>query len=197
MIGAIGVASVFVAAVLILRVFGDRPILADDAWHAVIATHRSPILEVPSLVLDAIGGTLASVLVALAAAIILLARRRPWAAAYIGVSFSVAAVLSSVIKQIGDRPRPSDIIVSANSGSFPSGHVTYAAVLVVSFALLAARTWPWIVGALWVTAMAFSRTYLAAHWLSDTVGGAVLGASVALLVWPVARRARERITEMG
>jgi undecaprenyl-diphosphatase len=39
-----------------------------------------------------------------------------------------------------------------------------------------------IVGACWVLLMAFSRTYLHAHWLSDTVGGAMLGAGAVLLV---------------
>ena len=34
-----------------------------------------------------------------------------------------------------------------------------------------------------VLVMMWSRTFLAAHWLSDTVAGAVLGAGVALMLW--------------
>jgi membrane-associated phospholipid phosphatase len=33
-----------------------------------------------------------------------------------------------------------------------------------------------------VVLMMWSRTYLHAHWLSDTVGGALIGAGTALLV---------------
>ena len=44
------------------------------------------------------------------------------------------------------------------------------------------RVWVAIVGAAWVLLMAFSRTYLGAHWLSDTLGGMLVGASAALLV---------------
>jgi membrane-associated phospholipid phosphatase len=46
----------------------------------------------------------------------------------------------------------------------------------------------------WALAMALSRTYLGAHWLSDTIGGLILGAGVAVIVWaPLAYRlARER-----
>jgi undecaprenyl-diphosphatase len=42
--------------------------------------------------------------------------------------------------------------------------------------------------------MAVSRTYLGAHWLSDTVGGLLIGAGVAVIVWaPLAYRiAREK-----
>ena len=37
--------------------------------------------------------------------------------------------------------------------------------------------------------MALSRTYIGAHWVSDTVGGVILGAAVALLLWaPIATR---------
>jgi membrane-associated phospholipid phosphatase len=44
------------------------------------------------------------------------------------------------------------------------------------------RVWVAIVGGAWVLLMAFSRTYLHAHWLSDTFGGALIGAGAALLV---------------
>jgi undecaprenyl-diphosphatase len=40
--------------------------------------------------------------------------------------------------------------------------------------------------------MALSRTYIGAHWVSDTIGGMILGAAVALLLWaPVATRLLE------
>ena len=31
--------------------------------------------------------------------------------------------------------------------------------------------------------MAWSRTLLGAHWLSDTIGGALIGAGVVLVLW--------------
>jgi undecaprenyl-diphosphatase len=36
--------------------------------------------------------------------------------------------------------------------------------------------------------MAWSRTYLEVHWLSDVVAGALLGSGVALLVFAAAQR---------
>jgi undecaprenyl-diphosphatase len=59
----------------------------------------------------------------------------------------------------------------------------------VALAFILRRTWVWFAGAAWIILMALSRTYLGAHWLSDTVGGALLGAGVAVLVWaPFAQR---------
>jgi undecaprenyl-diphosphatase len=40
-------------------------------------------------------------------------------------------------------------------------------------------------GLAYVVLMALSRTYLGAHWVTDTVGGAVLGAAIAVAAWAV------------
>ena len=99
-----------------------------------------------------------------------------------------------LLKALFDRPRPEEILIVSDFGSFPSGHVTNAATIVVSLAILIGRTWVWYVGVVYVVLMALSRTYLGAHWVTDTIGGALLGAGVAVIVWaPLAVRLnRER-----
>jgi undecaprenyl-diphosphatase len=65
------------------------------------------------------------------------------------------------------------------ANSFPSGHVARAAFLLG----IGHRVPSWAV-ALGVVLMAATRVYLGEHWLSDTIGGAILGLGVAT----VARR---------
>jgi membrane-associated phospholipid phosphatase len=40
--------------------------------------------------------------------------------------------------------------------------------------------------------MAWSRTYLAAHWLTDVIGGLFLGVAVGVLVWASVETIRRR-----
>ncbi len=40
-----------------------------------------------------------------------------------------------------------------------------------------------MVGAVYTVGMMLSRTYVGAHWISDTVGGMLVGAGVAVIVW--------------
>ena len=85
------------------------------------------------------------------------------------------------------RSRPSSIVrahptrSSTRSGaSFPSGHAAYAGATAVALVLLFTAPGPrralwWLLAALGIVGMAWSRTYLQVHWLSDVVAGALLG----------------------
>ena len=94
-----------------------------------------------------------------------------------------SATVTRVIKVIVVRPRPEDILVTPDFGSFPSGHSANAALLATALGIIFLRTWIWIAGAVYTLLMMLSRTYLGAHWISDTIGGALVGAGVAVIVW--------------
>ncbi|SNR64906.1 phosphatase PAP2 family protein [Blastococcus mobilis] len=124
-----------------------------------------------------------------AAALLLLAWRRHWLRA---AAFTLAVVTSELfigpVKALTDRPRPPGALIETTAASFPSGHAIATAVTAVGLVLVLARPgpsrWRWEVRAVVFTAvMALSRVYLRAHWLSDTVAGALLGAGLAL-GWP-------------
>jgi membrane-associated phospholipid phosphatase len=124
-----------------------------------------------------------------AAALLLLAWRRHWLRA---AAFTLAVVTSELfigpIKDLTDRARPPGALIETTAASFPSGHAIATAVTAVGLVLVLAHPgpsrWRWEVNAvIFTSVMALSRVYLRAHWLSDTVAGALLGAGLAL-GWP-------------
>lgn len=156
----------------------------DAGWMAEIVEHRHPAWELPSRVFDFIGaGWFGIAVVPLAIAGAFLLARRPWAALVFIVGSAVSAGLVQVLKAAFGRARPEDILLPLDSPAFPSGHTANAATIAVLLALLIPRAWVAVLGALYVVLMALSRTYLGAHWVSDTVGGALVGAAIAALVW--------------
>lgn len=158
----------------------------DDEWMDEIVDYRSPGWEVASRVLDFIGGGwFAFLLVPIIGATVLLLLRRPWAALAFVLAVSLTAAVVPLLKGFFGRARPEDILVEVQTAAFPSGHAASAASLAVVLALLIGRWQAAVIGASYVVLMSLSRTYLGAHWVSDTVGGALLGASIALAVWAI------------
>ncbi|MEO7147986.1 MAG: phosphatase PAP2 family protein [Terrimesophilobacter sp.] len=192
-----GLAAVAIAVALgsLILLRHNGPFLIDQSWMTEVVEDRTGWLEVPALILNFVGGGwFATILVPVVTIVILLFLKRRWAAAYYAIAVAFSALSVQLLKALFDRPRPEEILIVSDFGSFPSGHVTNAATIVVSLAILIGRTWVWYVGVVYVVLMALSRTYLGAHWVTDTIGGALLGAGVAVIVWaPLAVRLnRER-----
>ncbi|WP_345751565.1 phosphatase PAP2 family protein [Microbacterium rhizophilus] len=162
---------------------GADPTAFDLWWDGVLsATPDGPALQL-SLFMDAVGGgRIATLWLPLFLVAVLLAARRPWAAGYVVVASLASAGVVQILKHVLGRARPEDILVTVDVGSFPSGHVANAATLTLALWIVLPRAWVAALAACWIALMAFARTYLSAHWLTDTAGGALIGAGVALLV---------------
>ncbi|MBD8727194.1 phosphatase PAP2 family protein [Frigoribacterium sp. CFBP 13707] len=197
-LGAIGV--VLLLGVVITARAGSLGI--DEEFMGELVEHRSPFWQAPALVFNVIGaGVIGVFVVPLGVAAVLLLRRRPWAALYWIASCALSAGVVQVIKHTFGRARPEEILVVSDYGSFPSGHTANAATLAVVLGVILRRAWVWIAGVVYTVAMLLSRTYLGAHWLTDTVGGLLIGAGVAVVLWaPVAHRLlaeQERVRGLG
>ena len=185
-LGALGL-GILLGVLIALR--GNAALGVDAEWMEEIVEHRSALWEVPARIMNVIGGTLFTTLVTAALAAVLVAARRRWTALYVAIAMIVTNVVVQVLKALLARARPEEILVSIDSGSFPSGHVANAAALAVVLAIITWRRWVVVAGAAYVVLMALSRTYLGAHWVSDTVGGVLVGAGVAIILWaPLAQR---------
>ena len=174
---------VLLAAVIFYRE-ADKPFGFEVEWMAELVEARAPVWTVPALVLSWIGGGIASLLlVPLVIVGGLLIWRRPWGALYYVIAAVTSVTLTTIIKNLVGRPRPTEILVTPDFGSFPSGHSANAALIATTLGLIFWRVWVWIGGAIYTVLMMLSRTYLGAHWISDTVGGMLIGAGVAVILW--------------
>lgn len=116
--------------------------------------------------------------------------------------YAGAGAIYNVGKRIVARPRPTEgLRIDPHAGfSFPSGHTTqaFSFYLIIAFVLLSiVTTWAYrvAVGFLAVTMgtlVGVSRVYLGAHWLTDIVAGAALGAGWATLLWLLIEAVEQR-----
>ncbi len=136
-------------------------------------------------VLDFIGSTWVTAPVIVVTALYLASKHR-WEA----LSFWVAAMVGSQlligpVKDLYERARPSLPLVETSGFSFPSGHAVAGAAIAVSLVIVLVpagtqRRNLEVLAAAFALLMAMSRVYLRAHWLTDVVAGAALGAAVAI-----------------
>ena len=170
-------------AVVVLRQ-NRQPFGFDAEWMEEIVEHRAPFWEVPSYVMNFLGGGIfASLVVPILTIVALALFRRRWAALYYAIAAALSVTVVQVLKTVVARPRPEDILVTSDFGSFPSGHSANAATIAVTLGIIFARTWVWVAGSIYTLLMMLSRTYLGAHWISDTIGGLLIGAAVGVIVW--------------
>ncbi len=136
------------------------------------------------------------------ATVVLWRRHSPRLAVFLVVTTALGGLLDSAVKVAVSRSRPSlvDPVATAFGKSFPSGHamsstVVYGALLLVFLPVIARRWRVVVVGAAVVVVLAvgFTRLALGVHYISDVLGGYVLGlawlaaSTAAFSIWRVER----------
>ncbi|MEU6309541.1 phosphatase PAP2 family protein [Streptomyces sp. NPDC047014] len=117
---------------------------------------------------------------------------------------AVAALAASVVQQgmkaaVGrERPVWPDPVDSAHFAAYPSGHAMTATVVCGLLLWLLPRPAPkwapvaWVLAAVSVLGVGFTRLYLGVHWFSDVLAGWLLGVAVVVLAACVPVRGRGR-----
>ncbi len=162
----------------------------DTAILQYLLTHRDITTTLTFINLTELGSTVFVCGIALCAALLLAYRHTLAPAIGLAVSVLGGGATALLLKELLHRARP-DIALQAyreTGFSFPSGHATLAAAGYGFLIYLACRLIPaghlrtlTISGLTFVIILiAFSRLYLGVHYLSDVIGGLLLGG---IFVW--------------
>lgn len=113
---------------------------------------------------------------------------RPFAI-HAAITLTASAIFVQILKRIFRRKRPfvlsknlRSIQIGVDPYSFPSGHTTAAFALAMSTSLLVISPTVQLIFILLAFGVGFSRVYLAVHYPSDVVAGAIIGTTFALIV---------------
>lgn len=192
-----------------LRMDVHGPTTLDQDWLNLVGLTPDSVPYWIAIVLAEVGGGAGAAICTgvLAAAFVLLRRFR--AAGFLVTAMLVGICLSELLKALVIRARPSHQLFDSLGYSYPSGHSIGAAALAMGLAFIASRShmmrleqatmtgpaaitpplepprlrfhWSMIVALVWILTMMWSRTALQVHWLSDTIAGALIGISAAVL----------------
>lgn len=199
---ALALTVVFALMGVMIAVDAENPFTQglDDAWRATVGaspTETSYLGPVP-MFFQHLGELPGALFTGILLPLGLVAVGRWRSALFVFSAYLTAmGLFATGMKNLVDRPRPATDealglfgpLFATDHGSFPSGHATFSAILVVVILALipsahvrARRIWM-AVGALLMIGMAWQRTLINAHWLSDTVFGLIAGLAAGLLMW--------------
>lgn len=193
----LAVAFVLVAVpfgVLLDQVVREGPLvdvdvaIAEDLHHGV--RERPLLVDVLGVVTD-LGSPATFYAACVPLAVVVAVTKRVRIAAFLAVSTLLGGAINLTVKHLVGRERPvfDEPVATAGGFSFPSGHalvstVVYGTLLLIVLPLVPRRWRPVLVAGtvLLVLAIGFTRLALGVHYVSDVLGGFVLGSAWLLVV---------------
>ncbi|MFQ9439869.1 MAG: phosphatase PAP2 family protein [Acutalibacteraceae bacterium] len=112
------------------------------------------------------------------------------------ISVAVAIGLSVMFKLHFSRPRPSVLRLIEETGfSFPSAHAMLSSALYIMLIILVCKYLKSILAKIvlvpclsaLILVVAYSRVYLGVHYITDIIGGWLIGFAITLIVYTVCR----------
>src|SRR5579871_803473 len=182
----------------------DRRLLLAMRRPGDLAPIGPPAFQEAARDVTALGGVVVLVLLTTSTVIFLALDGKRHMALFVLASVGSGLVVSVLLKQLFQRPRP-DLVPYAtyvSSTSFPSGHSMMSAITYLALGALLARSqerkllkaYFLLIAVLLTFLIGVSRVYLGVHWPSDVVAGWTAGAVWALSCWLLAQWLQRRHT---
>lgn len=172
---------------LLDQVLREGPLIEVDTWaantlHQVV--RESDIAVQLLQIVSFTGKPIFFVVLCVPIGLFLLRRGHFHLAMFLATSTILGGIIDTWVKPAVNRDRPSleEPIATAFGKSFPSGHamtslITYGALLLIFLPVIRRKGLAIAATAVLVFAIGFTRLSLGVHFISDVVGGWVLGAA--------------------
>lgn len=178
--------------------YSPKVMAFDRTVSAWATSFRTPPLTSLMIAVTVMGGTVAVSVMAVSLALFTARQGHPRRALYVLVVLVGGVTLSTLMKNLFERPRPpmeGALIALPASFSFPSGHSMGSLCLAWAFSYLVIRSGASrgrvmaavTASVLYALAVGFSRVYLGVHYPSDVLASWLLGAGWIALATAVYR----------
>jgi len=178
--------ALFLFAIILILVLLNTAQTFDTSINSAIQNIQSPVLIKFSAIIGLIFDTKFLIVVILILALYHFIKKSEKDALFSIITISLGASMVYILKEIVQRARPLNILITETGFAFPSGHATMSLIFfgIITYLIFKNRKsktlkqTTLVVSILAVLIIGLSRLILNAHWFTDILGGFALGAVI-------------------
>ncbi len=153
--------------------------LIDIATNAFMQSIQNPVLTTFSKFIAIAFDPITLIIISLIIAIFLYFKNSKNQAIFLASTILTTGIIVQLLKETFQRARPLNALISKSGFAFPSGSTTVALVffglMIYLFADKKYKLMTILLAGLTIFLIGFTRIYLRVHWVTDVIGGFIIG----------------------